>query len=258
MVKLIAFYLPQFHEIPENNLWWGKGFTEWDNVRNAKPFFFNHDQPRIPDNNIGYYDLMNSNFLEFQHGMALRYGLHGFCYYYYNFDGHTLLEGPLKIILNNRNIKNNYCICWANESWTRAWYGQNKEVLIEQRYSEKNAIDIFYSLKKYFSDTRYIKINGMPLFVIYNPCDNHSISVYSDIWKYLARKNKFPGIFLVSVESLIYNVDPASYGFDASIEFAPDWTVACLEDKIEETFRIYDYKRTAINMMMKSDPNYIP
>ncbi|SMP51272.1 Glycosyltransferase WbsX [Desulfonatronum zhilinae] len=257
MVKLIAFYLPQYHVIPENNFWWGDGFTEWNNVRSAKPFFSGHDQPRIPDKTIGYYDLSSEDFLLYQHKMALNSGIFGFCYYYYNFDGHTLLEQPLQIMLKNKVIQNKFCLCWANESWTRAWYGQNKEVLIKQNYSEDNAVRIFYSLVKYFNDYRYIKIEGKPVFIVYNPDEITDTKMYSHVWRYLAKKHGFEGLYLICVESLVYNMHPELYGFDAAIEFAPDWTVSCLEKKLDTGFRIYDYKQTVINMMLKPEPGYV-
>jgi lipopolysaccharide biosynthesis protein len=256
MIKPIAFYLPQYHPIPENDLWWGKGFTEWHNVRNAKPQFEGHYQPHIPHGTIGYYDLRDRRFLIRQHEIAQRHNIFGFCYYYYFFNGKTLLDLPLKIIRNTPEIRTNYCLCWANENWTRAWYGQNKEVLISNSYDESKALDFIKAISPYFQDDRYIRIDGKPLLLVYAPELIEDARVYAEIWRAHARSLGFDGIYLASVEARTINMDPATYGFDAAVEFAPDWTQAHLLSERTSPHRIFDYKETIKNMILKKDPAY--
>src|ERR1700733_12829635 len=133
MIKIVALYLPQFHEIPENNEWWGNGFTEWVNTKNSKPLFKGHYQPREPLND-NYYNLLDANTIAWQASLAKSYGLYGFCFYHYWFDGKKLLEKPAEILLNNTGIDLNYCFSWANESWVRSWDGRGKDVLMQQNY----------------------------------------------------------------------------------------------------------------------------
>lgn len=140
MTKFIALYLPQYHTIPENDLWWGKGFTEWIRVRNAEPLFEGHYQPRVP---IDYYDLSEESVMVKQAEMAKESGIHGFCYYHYWFNGTKLLEKPLEKMLADKNVDIPFCLSWANEKWTRAWEGNSREILIEQEYGgEKNGRSI--------------------------------------------------------------------------------------------------------------------
>ena len=135
-MKIIAFYLPQFHCFPENDAWWGTGFTEWNNVRSAQPLFKNHNQPRVPlDNN--YYDLTETENLRWQAHLAQKYGVYGFCYYHYWFNGKLLMEKPMEQMLSDKEIQLPFCICWANENWTKAWAKRSKEVLIAQNYENK-------------------------------------------------------------------------------------------------------------------------
>ncbi len=256
MVKLIAFYLPQYHPTPENNEWWGENFTEWTNVKNAKPQFENHYQPHIPHETIGYYDLRDKNYLIKQHRIAARYNIFGFCYYYYYFNGKKLLELPLKIIRNTPEIKTSYCLCWANGNWTRAWYGQNKEVLISNEYSTQNAIDFIHNVYPYFTDSRYIKVNEKPLLLVYEPEQIPNILKYSAIWRDYVKSKGFDDLYLVSVEALTIGANPSEYDFVAAVEFAPDWTKAHQLSIPNNRHRIFDYKETVKNMLSKSEPNY--
>lgn len=168
-VKMMAFYLPQFHTFRENDEWWGKGFTEWTNVRSGDSRFAGHYQPRVPHEDFGYYDLSDIEILRKQAELAKQHGIYGFCFYYYWFSGKRLMEKPVDMLLQHPEIDLPFCLCWANENWTRAWDGQNRNVLIAQDYSDNDDICFMEDLKKYIDDERYIRINGKPLIMVYNP-----------------------------------------------------------------------------------------
>ena len=242
--------------IEENSAWWGEGFTEWNNVKSASPQFPGHYQPHVPHRSIGYYDLLDKNFLKKQHALASKYGLYGFCYYYYYFNGRTLLDAPLKIVLKSRDIDVDFCLCWANGSWTRAWYGQNTEVLISNQYTLENAAGFMKSIIPYLNDDRYIRIEGKPLLLVYQPEDIPTCKEYSRVWRKIAVEHGLEGLYLTSVEALIFGVSPEEYGFDAAVEFAPDWTTTHLLSKIGEPQRIFDYVETVKNMLLKQDLGY--
>ena len=164
-MKIIALYLPQFHEIPENNEWWGKGFTEWTNVKTAKPSFKGQYQPRIPLNN-NYYNLTDVRAQEWQAKLAKEYGIYGFCYYHYWFEGKMLLEKPAEIMLKNLSVDMPFCFCWANHTWLRAWADKSNRTLIKQTYgTEEDWINHFNYLLPFFKDERYIKEDGKPIMV---------------------------------------------------------------------------------------------
>ena len=193
-MKVIAFYLPQFHEIPENNEWWGKGFTEWVNVKKAKPLFEGHNQPRVPLNE-NYYNLLDGKTQKEQVEMANKYGVYGFCFYHYWFDGKLLLEKPVENFLKDKSLDTHYCICWANEHWTNAWANKEAKVLIEQRYgNEKEWKEHFDYLLKFFKDERYIKEDNKPLLVIYRPELIDCLKEMFDFWNKEAIKNGFDGV----------------------------------------------------------------
>lgn len=196
-MKIIAYYLPQFHSFKENDEWWGEGFTEWTNVRKATPLFKGHNQPRVPLNN-NYYSLVDERTLEWQAELAQKYGIYGFCYYHYWFDGHMLMERPMEIMLADPKIKLPFCICWANENWTKAWADSSKEVLISQTYGDRSDwIHHFDYLLQFFNDPRYIKIDNRPIFVIYRPEIIPSLREMVTVWDVLAKENGFDGLCLM-------------------------------------------------------------
>lgn len=234
--KIIAFYLPQFHEIPENNLWWGKGFTEWTNVKKSKPSFKGHYQPEVPLNE-NYYSLLDESAQTWQCNLAKEYGVYGFCYYHYWFSGKKLLEKPMENMLHNKKIDIHFCICWANESWSRTWTGKEKEVLIKQNYDcDINSLkEHFLYLLPFFKDDRYIKIGKRPLFIIYKPHLIKNIEKMLNVWNSLAKENGFDGIFFghQSCESFDYNMT----AFDFGIEFEPFYSRAAEAKTIGTGFK---------------------
>ncbi|HBI63201.1 MAG TPA: glycosyl transferase [Lachnospiraceae bacterium] len=168
-VKVIAFYLPQYHPISENDKAWGKGFTEWTNVKKAKPLFEGHYQPKIPLNG-NYYNLLDGNTARWQSDLAQQNGIFGFCYYHYWFSGRKLLEKPAERMLNNMEVTIPFCFCWANENWTRKWNGAENEVIMEQDYGDRADWERHFEyLLPFFEDSRYITLNGKPVFIIYRP-----------------------------------------------------------------------------------------
>ncbi|MDR2251637.1 MAG: glycoside hydrolase family 99-like domain-containing protein [Endomicrobium sp.] len=156
-IKTICYYLPQFHTIPENDKWWGKGFTEWINVLPAQPRFARHYQPRLPHKDFGTYDLSDVNSFKKQVELALQHGIYGFCFYYYWFSGKKLLETPIENLLKHKEIDMPFCVCWANENWTKTWSGEEKDVLMKQKYKKNDALKFIQDIKHILKDVRYIK-----------------------------------------------------------------------------------------------------
>ncbi len=218
MSLIIAYYLPQYHPIPENDLWWGKGFTEWTNVVKAKPFFKGHYQPHIPAD-LGYYDLRVPEVRQAQAAMASRYGIKGFMYYHYWFgDSKKILERPFDEVLKSEKPDFPFCLCWANESWKGAWFGEfTNKLLLEQTYPGKGDYEKhFYHLLPAFSDERYIKVDGKPVFNVYMPLNLPDIKEFADIFKGLAVKEGFPGMFLIG-SRVPLGWNPYEYNFDGVI-----------------------------------------
>ena len=232
-VKTIAFYLPQFHTIPENNKWWGEGFTEWTNVKKAKPLFENHYQPHIPHEDIGYYDLRSVEFQKKQAEMAKKYGIYGFCYYHYWFGGKKLLETPLNAVMIHPEIDLPFCVCWANENWTRRWDGDNKEILIAQNYSEEDDIAFIRDLMPILKDKRYITVDGKPLVLIYRPGLLPDAKKTMQIWRDEVKKNGVNDLYIARIENFDRNISPFEFGCDAGVKFAPNFDV-CSSDRIRE------------------------
>ena len=214
--RAIAFYLPQFHPIPENDEWWGKGFTEWTNTVKAKPLFRGHYQPHLPAD-LGFYDLRLAEAREAQADLAREYGIEGFCYYEYWFAGERLIERPFDEVLSSGKPDFPFCICWANQTWTGVWHGAPNRILIEQTYPGMEDHEAhFHAWLKAFRDGRYITVDNKPLLLIYRPMEIPDIKRVTDFWRRLAVDSGLEGLHLVGVCEDPGWI-PADYGFDASV-----------------------------------------
>ena len=223
-VRLLAFYLPQFHPIPENDRWWGAGFTDWVNVAKGRPVFPGHYQPHVPAD-LGYYDLREPATREAQAELARAHGISAFCYYHYWFGGKRLLHEPFDEVLRLGKPDFPFLLCWANENWTRRWDGRDQEVLMAQQHSAEDDRTHIEHLLPAFTDPRYLKVAGRPVFLVSRTELLPDPARTATIWRERARAAGLPGLYLMRVESFIRGVDPATIGFDAAVEFAPDWSV---------------------------------
>lgn len=239
MVKTIAFYLPQFHEIPENNEWWGKGFTEWTNTKKAKPLYIGHYQPRIPYHN-NYYSLADKHVLEQQAELAKKSGLYGFCFYHYWFNGKKLLEKPVEQLLENSDWKFRYCLSWANEPWTRTWDGDkgSKEILMPQEYGgEKEWREHFEYLLPFFKDSRYIRYDGRPVFLIYRAESIVRCKEMLDKWNQWIKEETdiHEGLYFIKMNTIFVESNK-DMGFMACCDYEPMRTMREIEKRIPSAF----------------------
>jgi len=246
-VKTIAFYLPQFHAIPENDAWWGEGFTEWTNTSKAEPRFKGHYQPREPHEDFGYYNLTDMEIIKKQALLAKQHGIYGFCFYLYWFSGKRLLEKPLDLFLEHPEININFCLCWANENWTRTWDGFEKEVLINQSYTKEDPYKFIEEIKKYVIDKRYIRVDGEPVILIYNPCRIPNIKNVINIWREHSINIGIGKIKIWICRTFGHTAKSLNImdNVDAEVEFPPHGLPIYQEKKINIKGKkgvIYDYK----------------
>jgi hypothetical protein len=262
--RLIAFYLPQFHPIPENDEWWGKGFTEWTNTAKAKPLFRGHYQPHLPAD-LGFYDLRLPEARIAQAEMARTYGVEAFCYYHYWFAGRQLLERPFNEVLASGEPNFPFCICWANESWRGVWHGSPRSVLVEQTYpGDDDHRAHFRALLPAFTDDRYFTVDGKPLLMIYRQV--RDMRRMTDLWRDMAAKAGLPGLHLVAMVGSRKHWNPQDHGFDASVilPFPPLWLWHSWRHPIRKFARyisarrgrpvVYDYRRIMLDLVHTEPP----
>lgn len=262
-VRTIAFYLPQFHPFPENDLWWGEGFTEWTNVTKARPNYVGHDQPRVPAD-LGYYDLRLPEVMKKQAELASRYGVGGFCFYYYWFAGHRLLERPIEQMLASGEPDFPFCLCWANENWTRRWDGQEHDVLMAQKHSDEDDLAVIEDLARFFRSPNYIRVNGKPLLLVYRVTLFPDFARTSSLWRKYCRENGIGEIYLTQVESfelVSAGIRPEDLGCDAAVEFPPQGMAeprAPSGDIINQNFAgaVADYRDLAVRYATRDLPPY--
>lgn len=258
MPRLIAFYLTQFHPIPENDEWWGKGFTEWTNVTKALPLFEGHYQPHLPTD-LGFYDLRVRATRHEQMRLAKEYGIDGFCYHYYWFSGTRLLNQPLDDMLADISSDMPFCLCWANENWTRRWDAAEHEILIAQRYLPDDDLNFIKSLIPFFSDPRYIRCGGAPFLIVYRPQHLPDAQKTTAVWREYCRSVGIGEIHLCA--ALTHgNMDYSRFGFDSGVEFPPH-NLQCANLASHVTFRqafsgyVVDYEEVARSYLERRYPN---
>jgi hypothetical protein len=255
-VRLVAFYLPQFHPIPENDAWWGRGFTEWTNVARAEPAFPGHQQPRRPTD-LGYYDLRVPEVREEQAALARRYGIDAFCIYHYWFNGRRLLERVLDEIVHTGRPDLPFCICWANENWTRRWDGLEDEVLLRQEHSEESDARFIEDVIPILRDRRYLHWDGKPLLAVYRANILPEPRRTAEIWRSRCRAHGIPEIHLVAAQTFGLG-DPRPLGFDAALEFPPHGIDGRRDHRLEQLAdgfhgKVYDY-RSGVDYLLARPP----
>lgn len=221
-LRAIAFHLPQFHPVPENDTFWGRGFTEWRNVVQARPRFAGHEQPHLPAD-LGFYDLRLAETRAAQADLAHKAGLHGFCYYHYWFSGKRVLHRPVDALLASGTPDFPFMLAWANENWTRAWDGGDKEVILAQTYSDADTVAHARHLAPAFADPRYIQVDGRPAFAVYNVDDIPCPVRWSDLFRHTIQQALGIDPYLIRVERHLdaNTAPPHALGFDAALEFQP-------------------------------------
>ncbi len=246
--KLVAFYLPQFHPIPENDKAWGKGFTEWHNVTTAQPRFVGHLQPFLP-RDLGFYDLRLKETIGDQIKLAKQHGIYGFCFYYYWFSGKKVLETPLNTFLTQKDWNYNFMICWANENWTKRWDGKEKDVIISQKYTENDPINFIMDVEPILLDKRYIRTNNKPVLVVYRGSELNNPKNFLNVWRsYFKEKHNLELEILTTLN--FDDSDPTKIGFDGAIEFTPQ------ADNNRDDFNNHIYKiNSSKENMLDADSN---
>jgi lipopolysaccharide biosynthesis protein len=245
-VKIVAFYLPQFHPFAENDSWWGKGFTEWTNVTKAQPQYLGHHQPHLPGE-LGFYDLRLPEVMRQQIELAQHYGVTGFCFHHYWFGGKRLMERPVNQLLADLTFNIDFCLCWANENWTRRWDGLDNDVLISQNHSPEDDLAFLEDILPALKDSRYIRVDGKPFLIVYRADLLPDAAATAARWREQANKAGLPGLYLVAARTWGIT-DPRPYGFDATVEFPPHQVPASevthKKTVVNPAFegKIYDYK----------------
>lgn len=268
--RFIPFYLPQFHPSDKNDVWWGKGFTEWTNVSHAKPVFMGHRQPFLPGE-LGFYDLRFDDVREAQADLSRYAGLDGFMYYYYWFAGDRILNLPIEALRHQRELRQPYCVMWANENWTRAWDGRTKDVLIGQDYDKVPAEDFINDIEEFLTDERYIRVDGKALIAVYRPAQMKNVAQVVRTWRERAREMGVGELFILSVnvaeEFDGLGQDVGRFGFDGSLAFPPHaliWKPAPSHKLgLDSRFRgnVISYAATAdaaIEKAWNADTTYFP
>ncbi len=258
-VRPIAFYLPQFHPIPQNDLWWGTGFTEWSNVARARPSYAGHYQPHLPAD-LGFYDLRVPDVMRRQAELAARYGVEGFCVYHYDFGERRLLDAPMRALLADRSIPFRHCLCWANENFTRGWDGGGHEVLIEQRYDQPTIARVIDDVVRHALDPRSIRVEGKPLFLLYRPRSLPDPRAFAARLRAALMAAGFPGghlAYVDTMETADRPPNPAAIGFDAAVAFPPHGRSIPADTSAEvrkpgwEGYR-YDYRATVLAFLLRA------
>ncbi len=257
---LVAFYLPQFHPIPENDRWWGKGFTEWRNVTRALPQFEGHVQPRLPAD-LGFYDLRDVDVMRQQAQLASEYGIGAFCFYFYWFAGQTLLEQPLRQWLADDRIELPFCLCWANENWARRWDGRDQDVLMAQQHSAEDDLAFIAHIAPYLRDRRALRVEGRPMLLVYRPSLMPDPAATAQRWRDWCRANDIGEIHLAYVQGF-ERPDPRDIGFDAAVEFPPNMSsppsVTAAQTLINPEFAgdVVDWRALAADAAGRALPAY--
>ncbi|MDE3072505.1 MAG: glycoside hydrolase family 99-like domain-containing protein [Pseudomonadota bacterium] len=257
---LVAFYLPQFHPIAENDAWWGEGFTEWRNVTRALPQFEGHLQPRLPGE-LGFYDLRLPAVMQRQMQLARDYGIGAFCSHFYWFAGKTLLEAPLRRWLDDPALELPLCLCWANENWSRRWDGRADDILIGQRHSPDDDLAFIAHVSRYLADPRYLRVAGRPLLLVYRPGLLPDPKATAARWRAWCREHGIGEIRLAYVQSFD-RVDPRDIGFDAAVEFPPNnlapAPITARQHLLNPAYRgnVHDWRELAREAMAQPDPAY--